>query len=50
MKVAGANMKDYVKADTCRRKVLLKHFDGELPTNLPTGHKCCDACACSRVL
>ena len=45
MKVAGANMKDYVKADTCRRKVLLKHFDGELPTNLPTGHKCCDVCA-----
>jgi superfamily II DNA helicase RecQ len=42
LKVADANMKDYVKSESCRRKLLLQYFDAKLPSELPTGHKCCD--------
>lgn len=44
LRVADSNMKEYVKSDSCRRKLLLKHFDTQLPLDLPTGHNCCDIC------
>lgn len=39
-----ANMKMYVKSDTCRRVTLLQHFDSSLkkPAIL---HQCCDNCS-----
>ena len=47
LKVADSNMKEYVKSNSCRRKLLLKHFDTQLPLDLPTGHNCCDICTLS---
>ncbi|CAB3998626.1 mediator of RNA polymerase II transcription subunit 34-like [Paramuricea clavata] len=45
LKVADAKMKDYVKSESCRRKLLSQYFDAKLPSKLPTGHECCDVCA-----
>ena len=36
LKVADANMKEYVKTESCRRN--------QLPSDLPTDHNCCDIC------
>ena len=47
LKVADSNMKKYVKSNSCRRKLLLKHFDTQLPLDLLTGHNCCDICTLS---
>ena len=47
LRVADSNMKEYVKSDSCRRKLLLKHFDTQLPLDLPTVHNCCDICTLS---
>ena len=47
LKVADSAMKEYVKTDSCRRKVLLGYFDSKLPSVLPTGHSCCDNCSLS---
>ena len=45
LKLSDAGMKEYVKADSCRRKLLLKHFDIPHPANLPIGDNCCDSCS-----
>lgn len=44
-RLADTNMKEYVKSENdCRRKMLMKHFDTALPSNVPSGHNCCDVC------
>ena len=44
-KVADSDMKSYINATTCRRKLLMKHFVVKTYSKSPTGHMCCDICA-----
>ena len=39
-----AEMKEYVKAESCRRLLLLKPFSEDAQSIIP-GHKCCDICS-----
>ena len=46
VKTADSDMKSYISATTCRRKVLMKHFGVKTShSESPTGHMCCDICA-----
>ena len=46
VKTADSDMKSYINATTCRRKVLMKHFGAKTShSESPTGHMCCDICA-----
>ena len=45
IRAADDGMKDYINGEhACRRKALLKHFDGDISSK-PSGHLCCDRCA-----
>ena len=45
IRAADDGMKDYISGEhACRRKALLKHFDGDISSK-PSGHLCCDRCA-----
>ena len=49
VKVADSDMKNYIKAATCRRRLLLNHFGVQTcQSDSPTGRICCDICAESR--
>ena len=46
VKAADSDMKNYINATTCRRKLLMKHFGVKTSrSESPTGHMCCDICA-----
>ena len=46
VKAADSDMKNYIKATTCRRRLLLHHFGVQTcQSDSPTGHMCCDICA-----
>ena len=46
VKAADSDMKSYINATTCRRKLLMKHFGVKTShSESPTGHMCCDVCA-----
>ena len=45
VRTADDTMKEYINnTSVCRRKTLLKHFEGCVLSN-PSGHMCCDVCA-----
>ena len=46
VKAADSDMKTYIKATTCRRRLLLNHFGVQTcQSDSPTGNMCCDICA-----
>ena len=40
-------MKDFLKGDQCRRRVILEHFGEQASHELLAKHSCCDVCAAS---
>ena len=45
-RAADSDIKNYLNATTCQRKLVMKHFGVKTShSESPTGHMCCDICA-----
>lgn len=44
IRAADDNMREYIKGNSCRRNIILKHFDSPTTSSVSVKHRCCDVC------